>query len=121
MYLYTSRVTVPDKKYALNMNWYRNRNFIVSNDLKWIFKDLISDQLKDLKIEWKFKLRYVIYWSNLLDWANVYSVVDKFLCDAMQEEKCIDNDNINILKWCSWEDWGKDKECPRVEVYIIKE
>jgi hypothetical protein len=40
------RKTKPDKKAALNLNAYRNRNFIVNNNLKKDYKEWMKSQLE---------------------------------------------------------------------------
>jgi len=46
IYLIQPRKTKKDKKYALNINTYRNLNFIVNNILKKQYKELMRDQLE---------------------------------------------------------------------------
>jgi hypothetical protein len=46
MYIPIRNKEVPDKKYALNMNNYRNRKSIVSNNLKIRYKELMKTHLK---------------------------------------------------------------------------
>ena len=46
MYLPMRRIKTPDKKYSMNMNSYRNRDFITSNNLKIRYKEVMEDHLK---------------------------------------------------------------------------
>jgi hypothetical protein len=41
MYLPIRKVTVPDTKIAMNLNGYRNWSFILSNEYKITYKELI--------------------------------------------------------------------------------
>ena len=51
---------------------------------------------------------------------NITTIVDKFLCDALQEYKIIPDDNCNIC--CMFIDrfGGIDKNNPRIEAYIYE-
>lgn len=51
---------------------------------------------------------------------NITTVVDKFLCDALQEYKIIPDDNCNICCKFIDEFGGIDKNNPRVEVHIYE-
>lgn len=75
------------KKIALNMNWYRNVDHMINNNVKQIYKDLMAPQLKDLKFDQPIHFHYKVFWSTKPDGMNVVSVVSKFLLDAMQLDK----------------------------------
>lgn len=51
---------------------------------------------------------------------NITTVVDKFLCDALQEYKIIPDDNCNICSLFIDKFGGIDKNNPRVEAYIYE-
>ncbi len=120
MYLPIRKKRTPDKKISLNMNWYRNIDFITNNNVKQSYKELIEPyidnlwQLKDIHIEYT-----VYYWSKEPDWMNIVSVISKFFLDALQEEWKIKNDNIsNVTE--SYKNWWKDIWNERIEIRIRK-
>lgn len=110
------------KKYYLNLNNYRNRHFIVSNNLKKLFKETIQKQIINIKpIKWQIKLVFTYYARSKLvgDLENHCIVIDKFLQDALVENNIIPEDNCNIITEVIYIFWGIDKENPRVECVII--
>jgi len=119
IYLIQPRKTKKDKKYALNINTYRNLNFIVNNILKKQYKELMRDQLEWKVFNTPIHIEYTLYWAYKSDLMNVVSIVDKFFCDALTEYKCIKDDNIDYITWYSMKVWGKDRLDPRVEILII--
>ena len=82
------------KKYYLNMNNYRNWHYQVNNQIKKKFKAIIAEELKYIpKIKYIHSLEYELIITNKRkrDRMNIYSIVDKFFCDALQEYKIIDD------------------------------
>ena len=119
IYLPVDRVRVPDKNYALNLNAYRNRQHHLNNTLKVMYKELMEEQLEWKVFETPMRIMYTLYRSNKLDVMNVVSVVDKFFCDALQECKCIPDDNVDHIPRFKIETWGRDKDFPRMEINIL--
>lgn len=114
-------ITLGKKVYHLNLNNYRNWHYQVSNNLKREFKEIMRSQLEGLKsIQGRVCIKYTLFVSSKrrLDLRNITTVVDKFLCDALQEYKIIPDDNYNIC--CMFIDrfGGIDKNNPRIEVTI---
>ncbi len=118
MYLPKLWKKVPDKKYAINMNMYRNRHPHISNSLKIQYKELIYDQIKDLKFEGQISINYKIYYERLPDGMNIASCTSKFFLDALIDVWVIEDDNLNIVVSESYSDWGKAKWRGRVEIII---
>ena len=107
-----------DKDFLVWMNLYRNLHFQVSNKIKEHYHELIKKQIHWEKFE-KIKPYYKLYIKNkLTDWWNVIAIMEKFLLDALVENKVIKNDTYVIVIWHWWADYYLDKENPRCEVII---
>jgi len=119
MFLPVRRKETPDKKYWLNMNSYRNRDFITSNNLKIEYKELMKEYIKDLKDLNNIHITYTIYYGkNEPDGMNIAAVQSKFFLDTLQEEELLSDDNIwNVTE--SYMNWWKDIWNERVEIKII--
>lgn len=118
MYIPICNKNVPNKFYAVNINWYRNRKSIVNNSLKIKFKLMIQWQIEWKIYSWKIKITYIIYWEFKPDWMNIASIASKFMLDALKDYWCIKDDNVNIVISETWKDWWKDQINPRIEVLI---
>lgn len=109
------------RTYYLNLNNYRNWHYQVSNKLKVMFKGLMHSQLKDIKpVKEVHSITYTIFFGSKrrADLMNIGTVVDKFLCDALQEYNIIPDDDKEFLHTFIFEYGGIDKGNPRVEVTI---
>lgn len=84
-------VTVGIKKkrnIALSLNWYRNANFHVSNNVKKLIKDIIKSQMKGCKpINGKYTVVINVCFKGKRrrDLSNYVSVAEKFSLDALVE------------------------------------
>ena len=113
-----------DKQVPLNLNWYRNAHHITKNNIKQLFKERVyldNPLLKKLVVSaYPIALRYDLYWSSnrQVDVANVLSIVDKFFCDALEEEGVLKDDSFKYISQVIYNFKGIDKENPRVEVVI---
>lgn len=125
------RKTKDDKKYMLNLNVYRNLNYIVNNQMKVAFADLLSRNpaecfvFKDhiavgLPVDPPYRFTYTLFQETKrkTDVSNVCCVVDKFCCDALVSLGVLPDDNHNIIKEVVYRYGGVDKENPRVELEI---
>ena len=119
IYLIVPRVTKKDKKYALNMNAYRNWQHHLNNDLKVRYKKIMEDQLKWKTFKTPIGITYTLYWAYKSDLMNVVAIVDKFFCDALQEFWCIPEDDVLHLIETHAVVWWKDRENPRMEITIL--
>tara|TARA_R110000787_G_scaffold74087_5_gene164832 strand:+ start:1330 stop:1749 length:420 start_codon:yes stop_codon:yes gene_type:complete len=92
------------KNYALNLNTYRNLHFNVNNNLKTKFKQYMQDQIEqcpefDKPVSIRFKITKDYRKSpQIMDKSNVYSVVTKYLYDAITEAGKWEDDNDNFIK-----------------------
>lgn len=111
------------KKYYLNLNNYRNRHFIVSNNLKILFKKQIQEQIQNIKpIKWQIELQFEYFARSKLvgDLENHCIVIQKFLQDTLVENWIIQEDTCYFISKVIYLYWGIDKDNPRVEAIIIE-
>jgi len=107
-------VMVGNKKFALNLNVYRNAHYQVLNKAKIIFKNqlLINHpelyRIKADRIEIEYYIERCDY--RKFDTMNIISIVDKFFCDALVEAGCIPDDNYNYVSYAA----------PKVSDYATK-
>lgn len=95
---------------------------MLSNQAKHVYKDVMASQLVWLKITPPIELHFILHkWSKRMsDRANVLAIHEKFLCDAMVEYWCIEDDNDEFILWTRYSSGEINKEDPHVKV-IIKE
>jgi len=119
--VYLPRKTKPAKKCTLNLNYYRNWKFFVSNQIKEVYKECMEDTLKSLKFTGKITLIFTLYWGSKrrVDRSNVLSIHEKFFCDALTFYGCIADDNDNYIQETRYRTGEMDRANPRVEVEII--
>jgi len=112
--------TKKSKNPSLNLNWYRNAHYRVSNDAKKKFKRIIRPQLDKFDaIEGQIKIHYVYYAQKRgTDLDNFIAVAKKFFQDALTEHGLIIDDNCDYIIKNSEAFGGVDKHSPRVEAFI---
>ena len=117
------RKTKADKIFALNLNIYRNTHYLVLNQAKIAWKDIVE------KTFWRspfmlgdgpYRFTYTVYPASnrKFDISNVCSIIDKFTCDALIEIGVITDDSYKIIPSIDYRFGGVDKENPRVELNI---
>lgn len=109
------------KSVLVSMNGYRNWHFHVECKMKHIYTDLVKTRLKHVKFNLGGKIRvtYTLYYKNSRsDMMNVIAIIDKYLMDALQEMKIIENDNVENYVVCVSRIGGKDIAKPRVEIIV---
>lgn len=116
------RKTKKAKRVSLNLNAYRNLHFILNNQAKIAYKEAMKDQLEGLKLKTPVRLNFTLWRKDRRagDRANVLSVVEKFLCDALVEYGCLPDDTDEFIAGQTYQTGGVDHERPRVEVEIIE-
>jgi len=119
--VFIDRKTKDDRKYLLNLNAYRNWQGHENNNVKTKFKEVMKDQLEQIRIEGEFSVVFRLYKESnrRTDKSNFYSVLSKYLYDAMSELGCIADDNDSIIieeTLCKTE---VDKHYPRAEFFFI--
>ena len=111
-----------NKTVLVSMNNYRNYPYFTQNRLKRDYHDLIKSFVLKQKFEplrREYEIRYKLYYKNSkCDMANIISMIDKFLNDALKENGIIADDNVKIYKKITGEVAGQDKRNPRVEIEI---
>jgi len=114
------RVRVKDKKYAVNLNGYRNWKPIVSNLIKIQYKEIMRDQIEKLPPLGKIKISFKVFKPSKrrLDKGNVISVTTKFFLDALVELGKLEDDNDDYVKDEHTYPTEYDKNNGRVEITI---
>lgn len=117
------RKTKKDKTIYLNLNVYRNLHYIINNQTKELYDEIMGDQLVGLKLKDPLSLLFVFYkkQNRRTDRSNTLSIVEKFFCDALVKHGCIDDDNDEVITSTHYFSGGIDKDNPRVEVFILPE
>lgn len=94
------RKTKANRKMIINLNNYRNWFYIISNQVKQLYKELLAPQLEWLKLECPLKLHFKLYHTEKkkIDRANVLCIQEKFFCDALVEYWVIPDDNDHFIK-----------------------
>lgn len=86
------RKTKKDRRIALNLNVYRNLNYMVNNQMKLIFEPIQGEVFKAEKIRISYYVEKKM--RRLFDTKNITSIVDKFFCDWLVKNGCIPDDNF---------------------------
>lgn len=123
MYTIISPLRVPVTKtkfFVLNLNDYRNRHYQVLNKAKVAYKDLLSDQIRQLPSFEHIGLMLTLYTKDarLTDVSNVCSIHEKFFADALVELGKLPDDNYQHLPETGYRFGGIDRQNPRVEISI---
>lgn len=108
------------RRYALNLNTYRNLHFQVNNNLKKRYKELIKEQVKMFATADPVEIR-VVYFNGTQrksDLENNCIVHIKYLLDALVEEWRIKTDDYDTVKKIVFEYWWYDKDNGRVEIEV---
>lgn len=123
LFITIPRKTKADKKAIINLNNYPHWHFITYNQIKKIYKEVLAEQLSNLKLEGKIKITYTLFKGSnrKSDKMNVNAVQDKFFCDALTEYGCIEDDNDDIITEQSFKPTQIDIKNPRVEAIITCE
>jgi hypothetical protein len=118
--VYLPRKTKKDRRIALNLNIWRNLHYIVSNQAKQAYRDLMKEHLDGLVFSEPIALTFVLFKQNKrqIDRSNVLCIVEKCFCDALTYYKCIPDDNDEFIISTSYFTGKLDKDNPRAEVYI---
>lgn len=119
--VYLPRKTKEDKKMILNFNVVNGLHFIIYNDMKKIYTKMISEQLKGVKFnKVQIEFRYFKGSKRKCDRANVYSIHEKFFCDALVKCGCLEDDSDEFIIQSVYLPTKYDKEKPRVEIYVFE-
>lgn len=121
VYIIVPRKTKKDKKYAMNLNAYRNWHYLVSNQIKHSFCEALRGSLSDLNKLDRVYITYKYYKASKRrsDKCNVIDIVDKFFLDSLVEYGVIEDDNDDIVIFNHNHRTEIDTENPRVTVKIF--
>ena len=102
-YLVNDYVLVGGKRFALNLNTYRNAHHMILNKAKVNFKNMFyadNPDLYDIGGN-KLKISYTIIPNDKrrFDIMNIISIVDKFILDALVSADCIPDDSYNYVSY----------------------
>tara|TARA_R110002020_G_scaffold10785_2_gene40923 strand:- start:4589 stop:4981 length:393 start_codon:yes stop_codon:yes gene_type:complete len=108
------------KKYIINFNNFCNWHFHARSDVKNKYKAEIREQLEGLKFYGKIKLTFVVHRPNKrsADRSNICALHEKYFCDAMQDFRCIPDDNDEHIESTTYKTGAIDNKNPCVRVYI---
>jgi len=92
------------------------------NGIKKKMKKFISELGLDFYYE-KYSVHYGLYLPDRLkrDVANVGSIIDKFVCDALSELALVPDDNYHHLQNVSYEYMGYDEDKKGYAVVTVTE
>ena len=115
--------TKKDKTILVNNNFYRNAYYRLLNDIKHFYTDYVISQLINKKVDEnqfnkQIEICCVLYYKNQRSDLDNYSILLKFVLDALVKYGYIEDDNISIVKKIEWIVGSKDKEEPRLEIKI---
>ena len=88
------------KKVLVAMNWYRNAHYIVSNNIKKFYRQVVHTELKGkrMTLVGRLHINYEIYIGRRgTDGGNVRSVIEKFVLDALKKEGIIRDDSFEDI------------------------
>ena len=106
------------KRVPINLNWYRNAHYLVSNKVKKLVAESISDQIEGIELETPVTVTYRVYkpTRRRLDKMNVVAITSKFVLDALSEAGVWEDDNDNFVKTETILPTIHDKDNERVEI-----
>jgi len=106
------------KRVMVALNWYRNAHFMVLNNAKKHFNNLVSEQLNNEKFEAEVHVHYKVFVGRVnTDGGNIQSIIEKFVLDSLVKNKVIPDDTFDIVSSSSSE-YHLDRKNPRVEITI---
>jgi len=114
------RKTKADKKIYLNLNVYRNLHFILNNQAKEIYCEMMRGQMAGRKFPGQIDITFTLFKgrNGRIDRSNILSIVEKFFCDALVHNGCIPDDNDDFIKATHYQSGGYDKGNGRVEITV---
>lgn len=122
LFIMLPRKTMPDKKYIINLNNTKSRQYIVLNQIKAAYKEAIRSQLEGVKLKPRVRVD-LTYWKptkRRSDRSNVLCVHEKFALDAVVELGCLEDDSDEFIAHTHYYGGELDRENPRVEIKITE-
>ena len=114
---------VGGKKFALNLNVYRNAHYQVLNKAKIIFKNQLFQnypEIQEIKAH-QVEIGYYIERCDkrVFDTMNIISIVDKFFLDALVESGCIPDDNYKYVRYKVIQTSAYPVKMPNKKIHIF--
>lgn len=109
--LYLPRKTKKDKRVALSLSTYRNLHYMVSNQAKKIYKDIVKEKIIDWNL-WNTIKYHILFYKNSkrrVDLDNWTCIQEKFMNDALVELWHIKEDNTDHIIEIKKTYWGLDR------------
>lgn len=121
LYVDLPRKTKKAKRVYINLNTYRNLHYVVSNQVKKAYLEIVREQLEGVTIDTPVVVTYKVFKQSArkLDKMNVVAITSKFLLDAVTELGCWEDDNDDHVKTEIIWSTEIDRANPRVEVEFI--
>ena len=113
--------SIPDKKFILNLNNYRNAYFRILSIAKKNYTEELLPELQDLpEFTEPVTLTYTYYakTKRRIDISNPCSIIDKFACDALVKAGVLKDDSFEQVNQVIYKFGGFDKENPRCELVV---
>jgi len=113
--------TKKDKTFLVGLNWYRDANHFIQNEVKKHYHSLVENQKVEESYPGAYSLWIKLYYKNpIADGHNIVAVVEKFVLDALQGCSVTKNDNVRTHLGTFWFVDEQDKDNPRVEITITE-
>ena len=112
----------PNKKFALNMNIYRNAYHHQLNQAKKIYKEIMAPQIEALpEFEKLDMVEFQLFpaTARKCDVGNICCVHDKFFMDAVVEFGKLPDDNYEYVPSIHYNYQEIDRVNPRVNIVLI--
>lgn len=109
------------KNIGLNLNWFRNAHYQVSNNIKKQMHEwILNNAQKSMKLIGFMEFEYTIYrkTKRRADLGNLGAIIDKFVSDGLVEAGIIEDDNTEHIKKIVFIDGGVEKNNPRADLII---
>lgn len=109
-----------DVVFSLNLNAYRNTHYMILNEAKIRFKEIVTPRFKHIPKLHACGMDLVLFPGSKqkCDVSNVCSIVEKFFNDAFVEAGKLDDDNYDFVPISRYNFGGVDIKNPRVEITI---
>ncbi len=114
------RKRVKDKSFILNLNVYANTNYMILNEAKKKYKEVMKSKILALPFFETVEAVFVLYpkTKHLCDLSNVCSIQEKFFADALVELGRLEEDNYLFWKSSRYLFGSIDKNNPRVAIAL---
>ncbi len=120
LFVILPRKTMPDKKFIINLNNYRNWQHHLNNQIKKKYAEIAQPKLEGLKFFLPISLTFTLWKATTrkMDRSNVLSIHEKYLLDAMTQNGCIVDDCDEYVYSTKYITGGLDRDNPRCDITI---